>query len=137
MRDLDDLEAVAKAECLHFYGWSSPAGSVHAAHICMSCHTPDPDWLNELHARVRTAEAERDEAIRTRNDWASRMAEFVAATARAEAAEAKVARVEALADSWDRDAATACDGANHSGCPDCSGGEYAAALRAALNGDPS
>ena len=56
---------------------------------------------------------------------------------RAERAEAALERVRALADAWDRDAAAACDGADHSGCPDCDGTVYAADLRALLDTEPT
>ena len=34
--------------CEHFYGWVSPAGSSHAARLCIGCSQPDPDWLNQI-----------------------------------------------------------------------------------------
>jgi hypothetical protein len=41
-------EAMAAPRCDHYWAWVSPAGTSEAAHLCMSCNQPDPDWLNEI-----------------------------------------------------------------------------------------
>lgn len=36
--------------CEHYWAWVSPAGARNSARICMTCHQPDPKWLNEARA---------------------------------------------------------------------------------------
>lgn len=38
--------AVAKETCEHFWAWVSPAGTSQGAELCMTCHQPNPRWLN-------------------------------------------------------------------------------------------
>ena len=34
--------------CEHYWAWVSPAGTNNSARICMTCHNPDPEWLNTI-----------------------------------------------------------------------------------------
>lgn len=45
-----ESEALASAApiCDHYYAWVSPAGARGSARICMTCHQPDPEWLNHI-----------------------------------------------------------------------------------------
>ena len=43
----DDTPAQPKI-CIHDWVWISPAGTSNSAHICMWCHEPDADWLNNI-----------------------------------------------------------------------------------------
>lgn len=57
----DSNPAAQAPPCDHYWSWVSPAGTNHAARICMSCHAPDPSWLNEIYEELETVRAERDE----------------------------------------------------------------------------
>ena len=116
------------------YGLYSDAGG--ATHYVCACDKEKRKGTHRAHVAAVLVEAGiGDVSIRT--TW---RVEFE----RAEEAEAEnarlrdtLARVEALADEWGQGAERACLGADHSGCPDCIGAEFASDLRAALAGGDS
>ena len=44
----DAVQAWQDEDHEHFWQWVSPAGARIAARLCMTCHRPDPDWLNSV-----------------------------------------------------------------------------------------
>jgi hypothetical protein len=38
----------AKEICEHIWTWVSPEGTTNAARLCVTCHEPDPNWLNSI-----------------------------------------------------------------------------------------
>ena len=68
---LTDGERVGAMEpCDHYYAWVSPAGAGGSARICMTCHSPDPEWLNRLDAERAAHEALREAVEGLADRWA-------------------------------------------------------------------
>lgn len=65
MTDLTPETLAAATHCDHYWSWVSPAGSSHSARLCMTCHMPDPAWLNEMADALAAEKAAREEAERT------------------------------------------------------------------------
>lgn len=56
MAELNADTAAAVEVCEHYWMWQSPAGTRHAARLCMGCGSPNPEWLDEVYAELPDVE---------------------------------------------------------------------------------
>lgn len=97
-----DLDVQAAEPCDHYWSWVSPAGASHSARICMTCHVPDADWLNEVYGELEATRAERDHfhlLLSEERDGYTSLRESL--LARAERAEALLREVFQCVTDWE------------------------------------